>query len=331
MGSSSLLLLAGVLLLQQTPHTFETIELKSGHVLQGEVLKETPTELILDVGIEVLRVPREEVSRRYTPGSSQADADDSPVDAGKTLYSTAELTPSSVEDLVERFGESVVLIETPSGLGSGFIISQDGYCVTNFHVIERERRIAVTIFQRLETEFVRCRIDEVRIIALNPFLDLALLRIPEQEDLTFSYARLARKSELRAGDGVFAIGNPLGLERSVSQGIVSIPNRNFGGLTYVQTTAEINPGNSGGPLFNLRGEVVGVTNMKLLFGEGLGFAIPVAYVKHFLENRDAFAFNQENPNTGYRYLAPPRRRRAEPHPANLFTPEAKSEDPSEAR
>ena len=68
-----------------------------------------------------------------------------------------------------------------------------------------------------------------------------------------------------------------------------------------------------------------------LFGEGLGFAIPVAYVKHFLENREAFAFNQENPNTGHRYLTPPRRRRAEPPPANLFTAGAKSEDRSEAR
>jgi serine protease Do len=80
------------------------------------------------------------------------------------------------------------------------------------------------------------------------------------------------------------------------------------GDLYLQTTAQINPGNSGGPLFNLRGEVVGVTNMKLMFSEGLGFAIPIAYVKHFLDNRDAFAFDKTNPNSGVRYLEAPRRK-----------------------
>ena len=79
------------------------------------------------------------------------------------------------------------------------------------------------------------------------------------------------------------------------------------GIVYMQTTAQINPGNSGGPLFNTSGQVVGVINMKLTFGEGLGFAIPVAYLKHFLRNRHAFAFDPTTPNTGYHYLEPPRR------------------------
>ncbi|MFN1209013.1 S1C family serine protease, partial [Enterococcus lactis] len=76
-------------------------------------------------------------------------------------------------------------------------------------------------------------------------------------------------------DRVFAIGSPLGLERTVTEGIMSTKTRAVGGELYMQTTTQINPGNSGGPLFNLKGEVVGVTNMKLAFGEGLGFAIPV--------------------------------------------------------
>jgi serine protease Do len=142
----------------------------------------------------------------------------------------------------------------------------------------------------------------------QPFFDLALLQIPAQKDLKFQFVYLARENDQREGDEVFAIGNPLGLERSVSQGIISTRNRNFNGITFIQTTAEINPGNSGGPLFNLRGEVVGVTNMKLQFSEGLGFAIPIAYVKHFLDNRDAFAFDKNNPNTGFRYLEAPRRK-----------------------
>jgi len=77
---------------------------------------------------------------------------------------------------------------------------------------------------------------------------------------------------------------------------------------YIQTNADINPGNSGGPLFNLSGEVVGVTNMGYIFFGGLGFAIPIDYVKHFIENRDAFAYDKDNPNTGYRYLQPDGRR-----------------------
>lgn len=79
------------------------------------------------------------------------------------------------------------------------------------------------------------------------------------------------------------------------------------GELYLQTTAQINPGNSGGPLFNLRGEVVGVTNMKLAFGEGLGFAIPVEAVRYFLRHRDAYAYDNDNPSNPYRYLEPPSR------------------------
>jgi serine protease Do len=86
---------------------------------------------------------------------------------------------------------------------------------------------------------------------------------------------------------------------------VSTLNRASGGLTYIQTTTQINPGNSGGPLFDLRGQVVGVTNMIIPMAEGLNFAIPVDRVRWFLKNRDAFLFDKDNPNTGYRYLAPP--------------------------
>ena len=86
-------------------------------------------------------------------------------------------------------------------------------------------------------------------------------------------------------------------------------------MLSIQTTAPINPGNSGGPLFNNRGEVVGVTNLKILGGENLGFAIPIHYVKDFLRNRDAYAYDKDNPNTGIRYLAPPLKRPAPAAPA----------------
>jgi len=103
------------------------------------------------------------------------------------------------------------------------------------------------------------------------------------------------------------VGSPLGLERSVATGIVSLPNRLIGDRMYIQTTAQINPGNSGGALLNAKGEVVGISNMKIVSpgAEGLGFAIPVDTVEFFIKNRDAFAYDPSNSNNGFRYYAPP--------------------------
>lgn len=306
-----LLILAGFALLA-SPVCGDEIELKSGHKIQGDVLKEQGDSILVDVGVDVIRIPIAQIkSRTASETSSNAPAEVKQ----HRLYGTAELPRKSIKDLTEQFGEGVVLIQTPGGLGSGFIINEKGYCVTNYHVIEKETRIAATVFHRgTDGEFNRRRIDDVRIVALNPFFDLALLQIPAAGDLKFKPVFLAGDQDIQEGDDVFAIGNPLGLERSVSQGIISTKNRNFRGLVYLQTTADINPGNSGGPLFNARGEVVGVTNMKLLFAEGLGFAIPVAYLKLFLDNHEAYAFDRNNANTGFRFLDAPRRSNPAPAP-----------------
>jgi serine protease Do len=288
----------------------DAIELSSGHKVEGEVLKETADAVWVDIGEEIVRIPKDRIhTRTAAPGEGQSTATaEAAQDQG--VYQTAELPIRSVKALAERFGEGVVLVRTPSGLGSGFIINGRGYCVTNYHVVEKETQLAVIIFQKNDRgDFIRRQIDDVKILALNPFFDLALLQIPKTEGVDFRPVFLSDEADYREGDEVFAIGNPLGLERSVSTGVVSSRNRSMEGVVYIQTTAQINPGNSGGPLFNARGEVIGVTNMKLLFGEGLGFAIPVAYLKHFLENRDAFAYDPTNPNTGYRYMQAPRRQK----------------------
>jgi serine protease Do len=209
----------------------------------------------------------------------------------------------SVKENVERVGSAVVLVETPSGLGSGFIVHPDGFLVTNDHVIQGDRDITVTQFVQTKAGFERVKHEKVRLVAMNAYVDLALLKIQDAKDLPT--VPLGEMDRVTVGQPVFAIGNPLGLERSVSEGIVSTLNRPFEGLTYIQTTTQINPGNSGGPLFNLKGEVVGVTNMTVLMAEGLGFAIPVDRVKWFLKNRDAFLFDKDHPNAGYRYLPPP--------------------------
>ena len=291
----------------------DVIELQTGQKIEGDVLKERPEELVIDIGVDVIRIPLSQIKQRT---ASKPSTEPAPKGKEESIYLTADLPQKNVKDLTQQFGEGVVLIQTPGGLGSGFILNERGFCVTNYHVIEKETRIAATIYHKNDDgEFIRRRIDDVKIIALNPYFDLALVQIPEQKDLKFHPVFIAKNQDLREGDQVFAIGNPLGLERSVSQGIVSTRNRNFEGLTYIQTTTQINPGNSGGPLFNLRGEVVGVTNMKLIFGEGLGFAIPVAYLKHFLGNHDAFAFDKNNANSGERYLDAPRRRNVQAPPS----------------
>jgi serine protease Do len=290
------------------PVQAEFFELKTGHKLEGDVLKQQGDVLLVDVGVDVIKIPLSQIKSRR---ASQESANPPLQEKKHQLYRTAQLPRRSVKDLTEKFGEGVVLVQTPAGLGSGFIVNESGFCVTNYHVIEKETRIAVTIFHRgADGEFNRRRVDDVRIVALNPFFDLALLQIPAQKDLAFKPVFLAAEDDLQEGEEVFAIGNPLGLERSVSQGIIGTKNRNFKGQVYIQTTAEINPGNSGGPLFNARGEVIGVTNMKLLFAEGLGFAIPSPYLKLFLDNHEAFAFDRNNPNSGFRYLEPPRRKNA---------------------
>ena len=146
-----------------------------------------------------------------------------------------------------------------------------------------------------------------RIIAIDRFADLALLKIDDDDAPRFKNVPVGSTDPLGVGEGVFAIGSPLGLERTVTEGIVSTKTRQMQGRLYLQTSTQINPGNSGGPLFNLAGEVVGVTNMKMTFSEGLGFAIPAEQVKHFLDHRDAYAYDTENPNNAFRYLPPPSR------------------------
>jgi serine protease Do len=299
----------------------DIIVMKSGQRVEGEVLKVQKDTVFVDVGVDVIRIPVAQIQERISqePAKEVAKTTDSGV------FMAADLPERTVKELVTKFGEGVVLIETPDGLGSGFIINDRGYCVTNYHVVETQTRVAVTIFHRSDNgDFERRSIRDVKILALNPHFDFALLEIPKQDDLQFSPVYIADDDSHREGDAVFAIGSPLGLERSVSEGIVSTRNRNMNGIVYIQTTAQINPGNSGGPLFNDKGQVVGVINMKLNFGEGLGFAIPVSYLKHFLRNRDAFAFDRTNPNTGYHYLQPPRRTNPkQPYEADSNTTEKK--------
>ncbi len=286
----------------------DELVLSGGAVVRGTILKETTDALYVDLGFTVLSVPRTSVLQRKSDADAAAMAD-AGAETRKGLYTKRALAEMSVKDAVEQFGEGVVLIKNPSALGSGFIISEDGWIVTNAHVVQGETEVTVTVFKKVECQIERKVYEKVKIVSINPVVDLALLQIDAAElgDTKLTKVYLGEIDAVKQGQTVFAIGAPQGLERSVSEGIVSTTNRENNGMVYIQTTAQVNPGNSGGPLFNKNGEVVGVVAWKVLFSEGLNFAIPINYVQHFLDNRDAFAFDRDNPNNGRRYLPPPRK------------------------
>jgi serine protease Do len=180
------------------------------------------------------------------------------------------------DDFFDRFFQGQP--QTPRkerSLGSGFVISADGYILTNDHVVDGADEIKVRLSDgRNFTATVK---------GLDPKLDLALLKIEAGDKLPV--ARLGDSGALKVGEWVMAIGNPFGLEQTVTVGIVSAKGRVIGAGPYddfIQTDASINPGNSGGPLFNTAGEVVGINTAIVASGQGIGFAIPINAAKSIL-------------------------------------------------
>ncbi len=165
------------------------------------------------------------------------------------------------------------------GLGSGFVINKDGWILTNNHVVENATRIKVTLSNDHSYE--------AKVVGTDPRTDVALIKIVPKEPLTV--APLGDSDRLDIGEWVMAIGNPFGLSHTVTAGIVSAKGRKDVApdgrqlyANFIQTDASINPGNSGGPLFNIRGEVVGINAAVNSAGQGIGFAIPINMVKTIL-------------------------------------------------
>ena len=160
-------------------------------------------------------------------------------------------------------------------LGSGFIISTDGYIFTNNHVVEQADKIIVKLSDGKEYE--------AKVIGKDAKTDIALIKIKSTDSLPV--AETGDSDKLRVGDWVVAIGNPFGLEQTVTAGIVSAKGRVIGAGPYdnfIQTDASINPGNSGGPLFNMEGKVIGINTAIVAQGQGIGFAIPISMAKSIL-------------------------------------------------
>ena len=304
----------------------DEVQLRDKSAVTGRILAEKSEQVFVDLGYTVIGVPRSEIVRIIrageTPAAPKSSNGKKPATSGgaanvstsygrerKGLYQVNTTPPQerTVRELVAQLGEAVVQVRTPGGLGSGFLLNDEGHLITNFHVIEGETQISIEVYHQRAGQLERRAYKQVRIVAMNKFADLALLKIEDKDAPKFASVALGEADVLSVGERVFAIGSPLGLERTVTEGILSTKTRQMQGALYLQTTTQINPGNSGGPLFNLRGEVIGVTNMKITFGEGLGFAIPVEQVRFFLEHRDAYAYDAENPSNAYRYLPPPSR------------------------
>ncbi len=160
-------------------------------------------------------------------------------------------------------------------LGSGFLITRDGYIFTNNHVIEKADKIKVKLSTGKEYD--------AKVVGKDAKTDIALIKIRASGNLPI--VDFGDSDRLRVGEWVIAIGNPFGLEQTVTAGIVSAKGRVIGSGPYdnfIQTDASINPGNSGGPLFNMEGKVVGINTAIVAHGQGIGFAIPINMAKEIL-------------------------------------------------
>jgi serine protease Do len=170
----------------------------------------------------------------------------------------------------------------PQGLGSGFVISADGYIVTNAHVVESAEEISVRFTDKRELK--------AKVIGADKRSDVALLKV---EATGLPFVKLGDSNALRVGEWVLAIGSPYGFANTVTAGILSAKSRDLpqdsassDSVPFLQTDAAVNPGNSGGPLFNLRGEVVGINSQ--IFSRtgsfaGISFAIPIDYASNVIE------------------------------------------------
>lgn len=170
--------------------------------------------------------------------------------------------------VIDEVIKSVVSIRTDVSQGTGFIIASEGYIVTNAHVLTGGSRINSITYEQeiIETEF----------IGVDAGLDIALLKISGSHD----FLKFGDSDDVEIGEKVIAIGNPLGLQFSVSEGIVSAVDRTGPNNldVYIQTDAALNPGNSGGPLINKEGEVIGINNFKAGGSENIGFALESNYI-----------------------------------------------------
>ena len=203
--------------------------------------------------------------------------------------------PPGMEELFDQFGGQGGPPQVDNGTGSGFIVSKDGYILTNNHVVTLNDR--TTIADRVTVQMLDNRVFKARVIGNDPTTDVAVIKI---EGNNFPTLPLGNDVNSRVGEWVLAIGNPLGFDFTVTAGIISAKGRSLEGLLnrrgstnnysitdLIQTDAAINPGNSGGPLINQRGEAIGITSAIASptgVNAGYGFAIPITLARNVMDD-----------------------------------------------
>jgi serine protease Do len=196
----------------------------------------------------------------------------------------SQQVPPGFEDFFDQFDQRRQ--QPVEGSGSGFIVSKDGYILTNNHVVQDADRVNVTLLDK--------RVFRAKIVGRDPTTDVAVIKI---EGDNFATIPLGNDGGARIGEWVLAVGNPLGLDFTVTAGIISAKGRSgslrgllasqYAIVDYIQTDAAINPGNSGGPLVNSRGEVIGINSAiasQTGFYSGYGFAIPVTLARDVMDD-----------------------------------------------
>jgi S1-C subfamily serine protease len=194
------------------------------------------------------------------------------------------------EEIFAQRSPGVLLVQgvgpfsLPQSSGTGFIVGSTGVFVTNFHVIEHAQEVTVKLKDGREFKVSGS-------VELNRDLDLAVLKIDAQNLVTVP---LGNSDAMRVGQRVLAIGNPMGLEQTISDGLISAIRGDTPDEKLFQITAPISPGSSGGPLFNLNGEVIGITVAQLTEGQNLNFAIPINAAKPFIKEGPIQAFSSQS-------------------------------------
>ena len=228
----------------------EVVLLKDKATVIGKILVEKKDLVVVDLGYTVLSIPRSQIVRvekevreeekGTKPAKGKAatpvpPAAASPSQDASDLFHAARSTAAekSVREMVAQLGEAVVQVRTPGGLGSGFFLNEEGYLITNFHVIEGETQISLEVYQQKDGQLERRNYKQVRIVAMNKFHDLTLLKVEDKDAPKFAWVPLGDSDALAVGERVFAIGSPLGLERTVTEGIVSTKTRLFQGELYI--------------------------------------------------------------------------------------------------
>jgi S1-C subfamily serine protease len=229
-----------ILLEEQMLSNFKTLENTINHET-GKIRLDLESQL-------------DDVSSTFTEKNAELDSKITSLNVQSSDFS------SIIDDIIK----GVVSIKTNSGKGSGTIIDKEGYIITNKHVIEDASAIFVTDYQGIHYP--------VHIVSVATNLDLAIVKI--ESNNTFTALKFASDNDIKVGSKVIAVGNPLGLSFTVTEGIISSRSRIIDSQTYIQTDVSINPGNSGGPLINSEKRIIGINTLKIGNAEGIGFAIP---------------------------------------------------------